>query len=73
MHIYCKRFAQSAGPGILQLTFFDALEHFGAPVGVHFATLGVTFGALWGNFCTLGVTFVTLCVYLLCPKTDWGA
>ena len=46
--------------------------HCGAPVKVHFATLGVTFEAFWGHFCTLEVIFGALWVYFLCPKTDWG-
>ena len=46
--------------------------HFGAPVRVHLATLGVTFEAFWGHFCTLEVIFGALWAYFLCSKTDWG-
>ena len=70
---YCKRFAQSAGPGILQLTSFDALEPLLRYCRSLFCDLGVMFGAFCGNFCTLGVIFGALWVYFLCPKTDWGA
>ena len=76
MQIYnigCKRFAQSAGPGILQLTFFDALEPLLRYCRSPFCDLGVIFGAFWGNLYTLGVIFGALWVYCLCPKTDWRA
>ena len=40
--------------------FLMHLNHFGAPVGVDFTTLGVTFEAFWFHFRTLGVIFGAL-------------
>ena len=67
--------ASRSPPGLVSCSwhFLMHLNHFGAPVRVHFATLGVTFEAFWGHFCTLEVIFGALWVYFLCPKTDWGA
>ena len=48
------------------------LNHFGAPVRVHIATLGVTFEAFWGHFCTLEVIFGALWVYF-CVQKQIGA
>ena len=63
---YWKRFAQSAGPGILQLTFFDALEPLWRSCKSAFCDLGGHFWSiLWsllhpgGHFwSTLGILFV---------------
>ena len=67
--------ASHSPPGLVSCSwhFLMHLNHFGVPVRMHFATLGVTFEAFWGHFCTLEVIFGALWVYLLCPKTDWGA
>ena len=64
---YWKRFAQSAGPGILQLTFFDALEPLWrscknafCDLGGHFYSILGTLFHPWGNFwSTLGIFFVS--------------
>ena len=64
---YCKRFAQSAGPGILQLTFFDALEPLWRSCKSAFCDLGGHFWSIlesllhpWGHFwSTLGIFFVS--------------
>ena len=66
--------ASRSHPGLVSCSWYFLMHfnYFGAPVGVHFATLGVTVGAFWGHFCTLWVIFGTLWVYFLCSKTDWG-
>ena len=48
------------------------LNHFGAPVRVHFTTLGLTFEAFCGHFCTLEVIFGALWVYFCVSKNRLG-
>ena len=63
---YCKRFAQSARPGILQLTFFDALEPLWRSCKSAFCYLGGHFCSILGSllhpgghfWSTLGILFV---------------
>ena len=65
--MYWKRFAQSAGPGILQLTFFDALEPLWRSCKSAFCDLGGHFWSIlgslmypWGHFwSTVGILFVS--------------